>query len=349
MPKLKSPFTLLPSAPPPGSSHYISNAVIIAKRVALGLEAPLRIKDLPWEPGNPFYDWYRWHSSALLVRIQLRKEQKAPFFHEYIAFELDDKRYFRIDRRQLPNEESPMDCTSEKGVEAYDTIEEITSLDDSMYNPSDCLVEVYFTTSPSPCLGLILDACSAISHDKRARVYTVQRYNCYFYAQTILLCICTADNLRVYRTSLNLWDTWTEIRPDLQPYFPSVHVLVEKPKYSYQDGLPVHADPPTRASYFSIRWPWRKTSRDENGGHRPREMQEANLKEIKTYLLAMIRTHSLRAEQYKFILGCSAEGVERDITEKMNYIWHSARSGIGFGLNHFVSNAIENMNYLPGL
>ncbi|CAE6540669.1 unnamed protein product [Rhizoctonia solani] len=65
--KLQSPFAVLPSAPPPGSSHYISNAIIITKRVALGLEAPVRIKYDEWGDGNPLYDWYRRHSSTQLV------------------------------------------------------------------------------------------------------------------------------------------------------------------------------------------------------------------------------------------------------------------------------------------
>ncbi|CAE6440864.1 unnamed protein product [Rhizoctonia solani] len=293
MPKPKSPFDLLPSAPPPGSSYFISNAVIIAKRVALGLEAPIRINNCHRKYDNPFYDWYRRDSSAQLVCMQLRKEQKAPFFHEYVAFALRDGRYFRIDRRQLPNEASPMDCTSKKGVKAYDTIEEITSLDDSMYNPSDCLAEVYFPRDTR--LSLIICICTAISRDSQASAYTVQRYNCYFYAQTILL--YTACKSAVRTRFGGLWE------------------------YSYQYDPPVYAGPPTQASYFSIQWPWKQASQDENGGHQPREMQTANWYELKAYLLAMIHAHSLRVEQYKFVLRCSAEEVERDIKEKMSQIW----------------------------
>ncbi|CAE6470879.1 unnamed protein product [Rhizoctonia solani] len=198
MPKLKSPFARLPSAPLPGSSYYISNTVIIAKRVALGLEAPIRIKSDKWADGNPLYDWLQRYSNVKIESIQLRKEQKAPFFHEYIAIELSNGSYFRIDRRQLPDEQSPMSSTERNGVEAYDTIEQITSLDDSMYNPSDYLVQIYFERGVN--LSVIAYTCDAISKDFRASAYTLQRYNCYFYAQTILLCtLC--EQLSVPRRS----------------------------------------------------------------------------------------------------------------------------------------------------
>ncbi|KDN37429.1 hypothetical protein RSAG8_10164, partial [Rhizoctonia solani AG-8 WAC10335] len=183
----------LPSAPLPGSSHFISNAVIIAKRIARGFEHPVRIEYGLWRRGNPFYDWAQRRSNAKLEAMQLRKEQKEPFFHEYVTFRLSDGKCFRIDRRQIPDEGSPMDCTSDQGVEAYDTIEQITSLEDSdsIYNPSDCLAQIRFTTGAD--LNLIVGICRRLSIDgpalnEFARVYTVQRYNCYFYAQTVLLC-----------------------------------------------------------------------------------------------------------------------------------------------------------------
>ena len=39
-----------------------------------------------------------------------------------------------------------MDCVEARGVEAYDTIEQISGLEDSTYNPSDCLVQLEFKT-----------------------------------------------------------------------------------------------------------------------------------------------------------------------------------------------------------
>ncbi|KAL5632931.1 hypothetical protein ACGC1H_003429 [Rhizoctonia solani] len=54
-------------------------------------------------------------------------------------------------------------------------------------------------------------------------------------------------------------------------------------------------------------------------------MQEASLDDLLEYLSAMIHAHSLRVEQYRFLLGCSAEEVERDIKEKMNGVRRSLR------------------------
>ncbi|CAE6506295.1 unnamed protein product [Rhizoctonia solani] len=78
-----------------------------------------------------------------------------------------------------------MCCAQREGVEAYDTIEEITNLEDSMYNPSNCLVQVDFTTDVE--LNLIIIICRAIYKCPDTCNYTVQRYNCYFYSQTIVM------------------------------------------------------------------------------------------------------------------------------------------------------------------
>ncbi|CAE7087654.1 unnamed protein product [Rhizoctonia solani] len=44
-------------------------------------------------------------------------------------------------------------------------------------------------------LALILKICQQIQAHRLARVYTLQRYNCYFFAQTLIMCIaCGASN-----------------------------------------------------------------------------------------------------------------------------------------------------------
>lgn len=174
---------------PPGASYRVSNAIVTAKRRLLNLEDPVRIQfKQEWKEGNPLFDWYDRRSSRMISKIQLRKESEGPFFHEYIAFELRDQGgYFRIDRRQLPDEHVPLDCLSTSGVEAYDTIEQIESLDDRSYSRSNCLVEVEFHDGAQ--LARLLAICRAIHQHPHASVYTLQRYNCYFFAQAILLCI----------------------------------------------------------------------------------------------------------------------------------------------------------------
>jgi hypothetical protein len=166
----------------------------MAARAALGLEGPVRIQfDKAAKAAKPFADWCRRRQHDEVKSIQLRRERKAPFFHQYVAFCLaDDRGCFRVDRRQLPDEGSPLDCTEEAGVEAYETIEEIKNLEHSIYNPSDCLVHVEFESGVQ--VELIIDICSAISRHENACVYTAQRYNSYFHAQTLLLCTVCNEN-----------------------------------------------------------------------------------------------------------------------------------------------------------
>ncbi|KAL5633178.1 hypothetical protein ACGC1H_003617 [Rhizoctonia solani] len=170
----------------PGSTYRASNAYVKFKRHVLRLEDPVRIEfEQEWKEGNPLYDWYNRRSSHLIKTMQLRKERNAPFFHEYVVFELEGNGgYFRIDRRQLPEETLPLDCICEHGVEAFDTIEQVISLEDDSYSASDCLTML---TSPTVQLEFVLRTVWAIHQNSHSRVYTLQRYNCYFFSQTVFL------------------------------------------------------------------------------------------------------------------------------------------------------------------
>lgn len=171
----------------PGASYRASNASVIAKRHLLNLEDPVRLKFEPWSAENPLYEWYRRRTHRFVDMIQLRKEREAPFFHEFIVFRLrDGGGFFRIDRRQRPDEDTPLDCMYTNGVEAHDTIEQVSSFDDMLSCASDCLIEIEIKTDLH--LAFILRICNAIHLHPRAKVYTLQRYNCYFFAQTIICC-----------------------------------------------------------------------------------------------------------------------------------------------------------------
>ncbi|KAB5588666.1 Replicase polyprotein 1a [Ceratobasidium theobromae] len=172
---------------PPNASRNASNTFSRAKRRLLGLEDPVQIHfKAEWKEGNPLFDWLYRRRHLPIHMLQLRKERESPYFHEYIAFSLQKNGgCFRIDRRQRPDENAPMDSIYTNGVEPYDTIEQITSLDHSEYNTSDCLVAIEFKTDVD--LDAIIRICRAIHQHPNAKVYTLQRYNCYFFAQTILL------------------------------------------------------------------------------------------------------------------------------------------------------------------
>ncbi|CAE6474894.1 unnamed protein product [Rhizoctonia solani] len=323
-----------PSAPPPGSSIFISNALIIAKRVALGFAQPVQIQAGQWETAHPVVDWYRRHQDANIQCMQLRKEQKSPFYHEYVTFRLDDGSCFRLDRRQLPNEQSPMDCTEASGVEASDTIEQIASLEDSMYNRSDCLVELDFIEGGS--LAVFLTVLSAISGHGQAGRYTVQRYNCYFYAQTALLCtLCFQYN----RYKGDLWriggcntDSARSPQRELpspvieQDSGPIIKILSRQTttkshliqgdrmnNFNRGSGLPTEGS----LSIWGVAPVFIQDKRKD-------VMRESTIGDLKALLWSMIHAHSVRVEQYRFLLRCNAKDVERDIKTAMNEVWRQA-------------------------
>ncbi|CAE6418305.1 unnamed protein product [Rhizoctonia solani] len=170
----------------PGASYRGSNAFIVARRKLLNLEPPFRITFDKWGAGNDLYDWYTRLENPYIQTMQLRKEREAPFFHEFIVIQLKSGTYWRIDRRQLPDEDMPLDCIFKDGVPAHDTVEQVTSLQSSLYARSDCMIELEFNANVH--VGLILRICRAIQRHTGAKVYTLQRYNCYFFAQTLLFC-----------------------------------------------------------------------------------------------------------------------------------------------------------------
>ncbi|CAE7234284.1 unnamed protein product [Rhizoctonia solani] len=188
--------------PLPGSTYRMGNAssvsgrrLFIASRKLLGHE-PVRIQFIKeWATGNPLFDWYSGLESSpagcLVHSIQLRKEHKQPFFHEYLVLSMgkEKKVYFRLERRQLENEDQPMNSLLAYGVEAYDTIEKTLSPDKHIVS-SFCATQVDFKDGLH--IAVILEICRAIHKHPSARVYTLQHFNCYFFAQTILLCTARA-------------------------------------------------------------------------------------------------------------------------------------------------------------
>ncbi|CAE6394523.1 unnamed protein product [Rhizoctonia solani] len=170
----------------PGASYRGSNALIIARRKLLNLQEPFRMTFDRWGRGNPLYDWYTRLENPYIQTMQLRKEHESPFFHEFIVIRLKSGTYWRIDRRQLPDEGTPLNCMYNEGVPAHDTIEQVTSLESTLYSRSYCLVELEFSVDVH--VGLVLRICRAIQNHHGARVYTLQLYNCYFFAQTVIFC-----------------------------------------------------------------------------------------------------------------------------------------------------------------
>ncbi|CAE6488039.1 unnamed protein product [Rhizoctonia solani] len=190
----------------PGASTYrLANKAILKMRKALNLKDAFELSFKNWGSGNEVFDWYTGLPNKNIHTIQLRKERKAPFYHEYIMIRLRNDTYWRIDRRQQEHEPSPIKCIEELGVPAYDTIMQMSGmgsslgLDPTLGGASDCMVELEFKNAVD--LGLVLRICCAIKAHPKAEAYTLQRYNCFFFAQTVIMCTaCGASN----------WGGWRE-------------------------------------------------------------------------------------------------------------------------------------------
>ncbi|CAE6478576.1 unnamed protein product [Rhizoctonia solani] len=176
----------------PGASYPISNALVVAQRKVLGLQDPFDISFNRGKDSQPITKWYNDHKdNPYIETLQLRKERSGPFYHEFVVFRLRAGTYWRIDRRQLPDEEMPLDSIYRGGVTARDTIEEVNSLDGVMYGRSNCMVEMVFKVPVH--IGLVLRVCRSIQN--HAKLYTLQRHNCYFFAQALTLCVaCGASD-----------------------------------------------------------------------------------------------------------------------------------------------------------
>lgn len=123
----------------------------------------------------------------MVETIQLCNKLVGPSYHEYIVFRLHNNGgYFRLERRQLPTEMTPLDCMAKEGVEAHDALEESRGFNDPRLVQSDCLIQLEFKFGFH--VLCLLKVCQAIQNHRAARMYTVQRYNCYFFAQTMIYC-----------------------------------------------------------------------------------------------------------------------------------------------------------------
>ncbi|CUA71628.1 hypothetical protein RSOLAG22IIIB_09726 [Rhizoctonia solani] len=332
---------ILPSAIAPSSTYDVSNAVIKGVRVALGLGTAIRIEfDESGTATRALADWCKINSHSYIQSMQLRKERRAPFFHEYIAVSLRDKGgYFRFDRRQLPNEGSPLDCKENGGVEAYETIQAIMDLEDSTYNTSDCLVQIDFEENVP--LRLIVDICREIAQHELSYVYTVQRYNCYFYAQTLLLCtLCKEydwyeghiwgsgnashgpeDILGSQMPLANLVVN-PRIRIRILDKQQQDHLISGDINYHSSEMLPLAKSNCAKRTPLRIIHPQRR-------GSRAIIMKDVTIGELQAHLSNLIHTHSLRVEHFKLVLKCNALEVERDIKQAMNRIWGRRRLLLG--------------------
>ncbi|KAG9089091.1 hypothetical protein FS749_001627 [Ceratobasidium sp. UAMH 11750] len=116
--------------------------------------------------------------------MQHRRTLEPPFFHEFLLIPLADGSFYRLERTGVG---SNVDAISEAGCTACDIIEWFPGDKYKAYTedkPSDLIAEVRFS-SDFDILD-VLAVCYSIQQQPRARKYTLQCYNCYFFCCTIL-------------------------------------------------------------------------------------------------------------------------------------------------------------------
>ncbi|KAF9505435.1 hypothetical protein BS47DRAFT_538063 [Hydnum rufescens UP504] len=167
------------------ATSLFSHAAITSSRArAHRSEGPCRIQFGPDWRNNEIMEW---HNSSgprptKINMFQLRRERSA-FKHQYVVLFLSHDCILRLDRRG--DEANPMDTLTPEGTDSIDTIADVTSLSD-LDKTSEFLAELHCQGSNIDLLNII-KICFGIHTDTRAGRYTLQRFNCYFFAWTVLV------------------------------------------------------------------------------------------------------------------------------------------------------------------
>lgn len=127
--------------------------------------------------------WFKENENLKIEQIEHRKEFEWPFFHEFILVRFSDGSQYRFDRR--PDPMQPMDAWR-RGSNAHDTVQLVQNIEDLDHAPSECIAALDFKDHCVAGLSLILAVCAAISRDKKASLYTLREFNCYFFSWTII-------------------------------------------------------------------------------------------------------------------------------------------------------------------
>ncbi|KAG9097427.1 hypothetical protein FRC06_007568 [Ceratobasidium sp. 370] len=167
---------------------------------------------LGWENENcPTRQWYRAQPTRTFKCLQYREDSRgAALYHEFIVAELDNGTFCRFDRRGATDRRG--EFINGKGLEAEDTVQVLSKATPEfkeLEQTSKLLMKVHFPQGQD--LIAVLATCYGILADERAGRYTLTRFNCYFFAWTILINTArrTVDWSVVSRES-KLWDELVE-------------------------------------------------------------------------------------------------------------------------------------------
>ncbi|KAK2462532.1 hypothetical protein APHAL10511_005502 [Amanita phalloides] len=168
--------------------------------------APVRITCHDWNEGGIF-DWYRRQPYTIIRKLELRKERDH-FKHEFIVIYLDNGWYHRIERR--PMKGASTETVSREGCEAEDSLTPISDKDlEVIHSEADAEITLEFHSN-KPDLYNVIAIAVAIHLDPQTRNYTLQQYNCYFVARSIIALVTRHCLLRVPPMTYMRWDRVTE-------------------------------------------------------------------------------------------------------------------------------------------
>ncbi|CAE6469708.1 unnamed protein product [Rhizoctonia solani] len=156
----------------------------------------LQFSDRFLDPTDEISKWHEQQYSRLFRTIQYRKE-KTGIGHEFTLLLLQREhgggidRYCRVERIGDPEHLAQVACID--GTIAEDYIQAISLSDpssSSLMHNSDVVAEITFPLTFE--LRDVLAICYGISKHFRAKRYTLQQYNCYFFSWTIILALARA-------------------------------------------------------------------------------------------------------------------------------------------------------------
>ncbi|KAG9119097.1 hypothetical protein FRC07_006061, partial [Ceratobasidium sp. 392] len=147
-------------------------------------------------------DWYRKQSCTRFNSIQHRKE-RGGLAHEFIILELEDDSICRMERMGDPS--ARVEAISPQGTSAYDIIQWFPSCDSpgARLEDTDTVAIIKFPDFFD--LMDVLRICRAIHEGENTCNYTLQGFNCYFFALAIQVILTALVRNREKALSKALW------------------------------------------------------------------------------------------------------------------------------------------------
>lgn len=138
-------------------------------------------------PGCEVHKWYKLHTCAEFNSIQHWQETDNQFFHEFLIIQLTDGSACRVERM---GDGSRADAVRRIGCTAHDLIQWFSPEDHASRKWTHVSQEMITQVDFPRTFDLldVLAVCFTIQHRcPGASRYTLQRYNCYFLCNTVLI------------------------------------------------------------------------------------------------------------------------------------------------------------------